>query len=195
MTARAYHLAQGASCASRKTHPSCDGATHVIFEPLELMAHIPVRHPSGDLQSCKSCILLICHRPAGLPVRCTQTGRTGAAAASQLNPLPQRRRERPHVLRGAQAVRERSRRACIRTQQPVPGPDHPGAPGSGRQARHAQTFGHPQLRPQLRRVALPCGYRALIDALQPLKRCGKPPKAGLVRSIARVAQGPVSALC
>ena len=26
------------------------------------MAHIPVRHPAGDLRSCKSAILLICHR-------------------------------------------------------------------------------------------------------------------------------------
>jgi len=63
--------------------PYRDGTTHVIFVPLELMAHILVRHPSGDLQSSKSCILPICHRAAGLPVRCTQTGRAGGAAAPE----------------------------------------------------------------------------------------------------------------
>jgi len=41
------------------------GTTHVIFEPLDLMAHIPVRHPAGDLRSSKSAILPICHCPPG----------------------------------------------------------------------------------------------------------------------------------
>jgi len=49
--------------------PYRDGTTHVIFEPLEFMTHIRVRHPSGDLRSCKSALLPICHR---------QTGRLGA---------------------------------------------------------------------------------------------------------------------
>ena len=33
--------------------PYRDGTTHVIFEPLDFMTHIRVRHPSGDLRSCK----------------------------------------------------------------------------------------------------------------------------------------------
>ena len=45
--------------------PYRDGTTHVIFEPLDLMAHIHVRHPSGDVPSPKSAVLPICHRPAG----------------------------------------------------------------------------------------------------------------------------------
>jgi len=45
--------------------PYRDDTTHVIFEPLDFMAHIPVRHPTGDLRSCKSAFLPICHRPVG----------------------------------------------------------------------------------------------------------------------------------
>ncbi len=59
--------------------PYRDGTTHVIFEPLELMAHILVRHPAGDLRSSKSAILPICHRPAG---------RTGPETAGESDPLP-----------------------------------------------------------------------------------------------------------
>ena len=47
--------------------PYRDGTTHVIFEPLEFMVHIPVHHSAGDLQSCKSAILRICHRPTCRP--------------------------------------------------------------------------------------------------------------------------------
>jgi len=43
-------------------------------------------------------------------------GRTGPAPAPQPHPLSQRRRERPHVLCIAEAVREQSRRACVRAQ-------------------------------------------------------------------------------
>ena len=43
---------------------SRDGTTHVIFEPEEFMAHIPVRHPAGDLRSSKSAVLPICLVPA-----------------------------------------------------------------------------------------------------------------------------------
>ena len=42
-----------------------DGTTHVILESLDFMAHLPVRNPSGDLWSCKSAILPICHRQTG----------------------------------------------------------------------------------------------------------------------------------
>ena len=42
--------------------PWKNGTTHVEFEPVELMAHIPVRHPAGDPRSSKSAILSICHR-------------------------------------------------------------------------------------------------------------------------------------
>ena len=55
--------------------------THVEFEPLELMAHIPVHHPAGDLRSSKSAILPICHR---------QTRGSGAATARAPHPLPRR---------------------------------------------------------------------------------------------------------
>jgi len=44
----------------------------VEFEPIDLMAHIPVRHPAGDLRSSKSAILPIRHRQSRGP---------GAAAA------------------------------------------------------------------------------------------------------------------
>ena len=46
-----------------------DGSTHVVLEPLELMAHIHVRHPSGDLRSSKSAVLPICHRPPDAMLR------------------------------------------------------------------------------------------------------------------------------
>ena len=59
--------------------PWKNGTTHVEFEPVELMAHIPVRHPAGDPRSSKSAILPICHR---------QTGGVGAAAARPPDPLP-----------------------------------------------------------------------------------------------------------
>jgi hypothetical protein len=61
----------------RYKHPFRDGSTHVVLEPLELMAHLPVRHPSGDLRSSKSAILPICHRPPGR----TGSHRTATSAA------------------------------------------------------------------------------------------------------------------
>jgi hypothetical protein len=48
-------------------HPFRDGTTHILFTPEEFMAHVRVRHPSGDLRSCKSAILPICPCPAGGP--------------------------------------------------------------------------------------------------------------------------------
>ena len=47
--------------------PFRNGTTHVVLEPLELMAHTHVRHPTGDLRSSKSAILPICHRPSRRP--------------------------------------------------------------------------------------------------------------------------------
>jgi len=61
--------------------PWRNGTTHVEFEPVELMAHLPVRHPAGDLRSSKTAILPICHRQAGRP---------GAATARPPHPLPRR---------------------------------------------------------------------------------------------------------
>ena len=55
-----------------------DGTTHVIFQPLELMAHIPVRHPAGDPRSSKSAVLL-----TGLGAPCS----AGAAPARQPGPV------------------------------------------------------------------------------------------------------------
>jgi len=46
-------------------HPFRDGTTHVLFEPLDLMAHIHVRHPSGGLRPSKSAILPIGHGSTG----------------------------------------------------------------------------------------------------------------------------------
>ena len=37
----------------RFKQPFRDGTTHVVLNPLELMAHIHVRHPAGDLRSSK----------------------------------------------------------------------------------------------------------------------------------------------
>ena len=45
-------------------NPFHDGTTHVLFTPQDFTAHIHVRRPSGDLRSCKSAILPICHSPA-----------------------------------------------------------------------------------------------------------------------------------
>lgn len=40
--------AQGCAGAAQLKTPYRDGTTHVVFEPLDLMAHIPVCHPTGD---------------------------------------------------------------------------------------------------------------------------------------------------
>jgi hypothetical protein len=56
--------AQGCAGATQLKTPYSDGTTHVIFEPLDFMSHILVLHPSGDLRSCKSAFLPICHRKA-----------------------------------------------------------------------------------------------------------------------------------
>jgi len=70
------------------------------------MAHIPVRHPAGDLRSSKSAILPICHR---------QTGGVGAAAARPPDPLPRCLYYGHPALRPPgqpSAVQIRSRRIC-----------------------------------------------------------------------------------
>jgi hypothetical protein len=59
--------------------PYSDGTTHVIFEPLDCMSHIHVLHPAGDLRSCKSAILPICH---------CQAGGAGAETPSEPDPVP-----------------------------------------------------------------------------------------------------------
>jgi len=58
--------------------PSKNGTTHLEFESVELMAHIPVRHPAGDLRPSKSAILPICHR---------QTRGIGTATACAPDPI------------------------------------------------------------------------------------------------------------
>ena len=49
--------------------PYSDGTTHIIFEPLDFMSHIPVLHPSGD--PCRanwlSCQFVIAKRAALVP--------------------------------------------------------------------------------------------------------------------------------
>jgi len=79
----AYRSRRRAGCATSSGRRGETGTTHVEFEPLELMAHIPVRqpvrHPAGDLWLSKSAILPICHRQAGRP---------GAATARASHPLP-----------------------------------------------------------------------------------------------------------
>jgi len=66
--------------------PYRDGTTQVAFEPIDLMTHIPVRHPSGDLRSSKSAVLPICRCPFG---------GSGAKAEGQPHPLPWRHRPDP----------------------------------------------------------------------------------------------------
>jgi len=86
--------------------PWRNGTTHVEFEPVELMAHIPVRHPAGDLRSSKSAILPIFHR---------QTRGPGAATARPPDPLPRRLYYGHPALRPPgqpSAVQIRSRRIC-----------------------------------------------------------------------------------
>ena len=58
----AYRSRRRAKVRYQLKTPWKNGTTHVEFEPVELMAHIPVRHPAGDLRSSKSAILPICHR-------------------------------------------------------------------------------------------------------------------------------------
>ena len=110
-TQRLSLTAQGQVRYQLKT-PYRDGTTHVLFEPVDCMAHIPVRHPSGDLRSCQSALLPIGHRPAG---------GAGAEAAGEPHPLPWH-------LRPAQP----------RTRAGHPGPARPArapAPGEGAQDR------------------------------------------------------------
>jgi len=87
--------------------PYKDGTTHVIFEPLDLMAHIPVRHPAGDQRSSKTAILPICHSPPR---------RTGAETKSQPHPLgcaPSMARPlRAHCVRPNSLPVNLSRRVC-----------------------------------------------------------------------------------
>ena len=68
---------------SRLKTPTRDGTTQVVFEPLDFMAHCPARHPAGDLRSCKSADLPICHG---------QTGRTGAESAGHFYSPPWRQK-------------------------------------------------------------------------------------------------------
>lgn len=70
--------------------PYRDGTTHVIFEPLDLMVHILVRHPSGDLRPSKSAVLPIGHCPPG---------GAGAKTQSQSDALPRRIRPSQQVSR------------------------------------------------------------------------------------------------
>ena len=70
----------------RFKQPFRDDSTRVVLDPLELMAHIHVRHPSGDLRSSKSAVLPICHRPPG-----------GVDPASAIEPRPVPRRVRAEL--------------------------------------------------------------------------------------------------
>ena len=84
--------------------PYRDGTTHVIFAPLELMAHILVRHPMGDLRSSKSAVRPICHR---------QAGGAGAATAGQPDALPRCiRAEQPLPRAGDPGEAGQGRPAC-----------------------------------------------------------------------------------
>jgi len=110
----AYRSRRRAQRYQLKT-PWRNGTTHVEFEPVDVMAHIPVRHPAGDLRSSKSAILPIRHR---------QTRGVGAATARPPDPLPRRLYSGHPALRPPShpsAVRIRSGRICapnakLRTQ-------------------------------------------------------------------------------
>jgi hypothetical protein len=77
-------------CYPLKT-PYRDGTMQVVLELLELMAYFPVRHLSGDLWSCKSGFLQICHG---------RTGGTCAAFAGESDPLPWSIRAEQSLARG-----------------------------------------------------------------------------------------------
>ena len=79
-TERLSLTAQGLIHYRLKT-PYRDGTTHVVFEPLDLMAHVPVRHPAGDLRSSTSAVLPMCDRQVGGP---------RPQSARQPDPLPRR---------------------------------------------------------------------------------------------------------
>ena len=97
--------------------PWKNGTTHVEFEPVDLTAHIPVRHPAGDLRSSKSAILPIRHR---------QTGGAGAATARPTDPLPRRLCAERQSARAAHTFRPRQTSSCGRVvdwgQQQSPQP-------------------------------------------------------------------------
>jgi len=95
---------QGRVRYQRKT-PWKNGTTRVDFEPVELMAHIPVRHPAGDLRSSKSAILSICH---------CQTCGLGAAIARPPDPLPRGLCAEREVARAADAIAARQTSSCGR---------------------------------------------------------------------------------
>ena len=57
--------------------PFRNGTTHVVLEPLELMAHTHVRHPTGDLRSSKDAALAagLRHRSERGPIKtCPKCG-------------------------------------------------------------------------------------------------------------------------
>jgi len=66
----------------------------VEFEPVELMAHIPVRHAAGDLRLSKSAILPTYHR---------QTRGAGSATARAFNPVSRGLYAELEVARAADA--------------------------------------------------------------------------------------------
>jgi len=78
--------------------PWRNGTTHVGFGPVDLMAHIPVRHPAGDLRSSKSAILPIRHR---------QSRGLGTATARPPDPLPRCLCAERDVARATDAIEAR----------------------------------------------------------------------------------------
>ena len=97
-TERLSLTAQGLIHYRLKT-PYRDGTTQVVFEPLDLMAHILVRHPAGDLRSSKSALLPICHG---------QTGRASAEPTNEPHPLPRRVRAQSSSTRAGDTRASRS---------------------------------------------------------------------------------------
>ena len=85
----------------RFKQPFRDGSTHIVLEPLELMAHMHVRHPAGDLRSSKSAILPICHRPPG---------GFGSASAIEPHPVPRHLRAELQASRVRRAKTQTSPR-------------------------------------------------------------------------------------
>ena len=83
-----------------------------MLEPLELMAHTHVRHPTGDLRSSKSAILPICHRPSRRP-----------------GPSP---KTQPHALPwGVRPELQASRVGRAKTQPGAENPKHRSLPCPG----------------------------------------------------------------
>ena len=141
--------------------PWKNGTTHVEFEPVELIAHIPVRHPAGDLRPSKSAILPICHRQVAAlvpPPRAHPTRFHGVFTTGIL----------PFALRASlSAVPNRSRRFGQHRREHV----RPLRWRATDRGQHRRTHRHPR-HPRPLRKARRAGESALPTRSARTARCG-----------------------